>query len=60
MPLAVEEVTLLTVGGVVSMTRALLPPSELPLPVAGSVSVPALPARSVIVPPLRASEVVAA
>ena len=50
MPLAVEEVTLKTLGAVVSMTSALLFPRE-PTPAgAGSVRVAALVAASVIVP----------
>ena len=47
-----------TVGAVVSMTRALLAPSELAALGEASVSVALLPAASLMVPELRASEVV--
>ena len=47
-----------TVGAVVSMTRALLAPSELAALGEASVSVALLPAASRMVPELRASEVV--
>jgi hypothetical protein len=49
-----------TVGAVVSMTSALLAPSELAAPGEGSVSVALLAAASLMVPELSASEVVAA
>jgi hypothetical protein len=47
-----------TVGAVVSMTRALFAPSELAELGEASVSVALLPAASRMVPELRASEVV--
>jgi uncharacterized membrane protein len=47
-----------TVGAVVSMTRALFAPSELAALGEASVSVALLPAASRMVPELRASEVV--
>ena len=52
MPLAVVEVTLVTVGAVVSMTMFLLAPSEPRAPGVGSVRVALLVAASLIVPPL--------
>ena len=54
----VDEVTLVTVGAVVSMTRALLPPRELAAPGLTRVNVAGLPAASLTVPPLRASALV--
>ena len=55
----VEEVTLVTVAFVVSITIALLSPKELVAPGVGRVRVAALPARSLIVPLFNESEVVA-
>ena len=55
---ALVEVTLLTVGRMPSMTRLSLAPSEPAAPGLASVSVASFPARSLIVPPLRASAVV--
>ena len=49
-----------TSGGVVSMTRDLLAPRDPEAPGSGRVRMAALPAASVIAPPLSASEVVAA
>ena len=47
------------VGAVVSITMSLFEPSEPVAPGEGSVSVALFPAESLIVPPLRAKEVVA-
>ncbi|NBT20422.1 MAG: hypothetical protein EBT00_16875 [Proteobacteria bacterium] len=52
--------TEVTVGAVVSMTSALALPSDPEAPGLASVRVAALPAASLIVPPLSASDVVAA
>ena len=46
-------------GAVVSITRALFAPNELAAPGEGKVRVALLPAASVMVPPLSASELVA-
>ena len=54
-----ERVAEEKVGAVVSITRALLAPSELVAPGEASVRVALLPAASLIVPPFRASELVA-
>jgi hypothetical protein len=56
-PLGVAELTLVTVGSVVSMTMFLLAPSEAGAPGDGKVSVALLPAASLIVPLFRVSEV---
>jgi hypothetical protein len=53
-PLPVLDVTLETVGAVVSITSAALAPSEPAAPGATSVKVAAFPPLSLIVPPLRA------
>ena len=58
-PLAVAEVTELTVGAAVSMTMFLLAPRLLAAPGVASVRVALLVAASWIVPPLRARAVVA-
>ena len=57
--MAVEALTELTVGAVVSMTMFLALPSEPAAPGAASVRTALLPAGSVRVPPLSASEFVA-
>ena len=57
--MAVDELTLLTVGAVVSMTIAFWPPRLEAPPTVGSVSVALFPAASLIVPPASASEFVA-
>ncbi len=59
MPLVLVEVTLVTVGAVVSMIIALLAPSELVAPGDAKVNVALFPTASCIVPPFKASEVVA-
>ena len=59
MPSAVKLLTDCTVGAVVSMTRALLAARESLPSVAGRVRAALLPAESVMVPPLRASDEVA-
>ena len=59
-PLAFVELTPLTVGAVVSITRFVLAPSEPVVPGAGSVRVALFPAPSWIVPPFRARAVVEA
>jgi len=56
----VDDAAKVTVGAVVSMTSALLAPSELAALGEGSVSVALLAAASLMVPELSASEVVAA
>ena len=58
-PSVAVEVTLVIVGYTPSMTKALLPPRELPLSIAGKVKVASLVAASLIVPLFRASELVA-
>ena len=54
------EVTLVTVGAVVSITMFFWPPRLDAPPTVGSVSVALFVALSLIVPPARASELVAA
>ena len=58
-PFAVDEVTELTVGAVVSMTMFLALPRLPAAPGAASVSVALFVAASLIVPPFSVSEVVA-
>ena len=58
MPLVVTAADEKT-GAVVSITIALLPASEEAFDVAGKVSVASLPSASLIVPPLKESELVA-
>ena len=60
MPGDVVELTSLTVAGVVSITNALLSPSEPVAPGVGNVSVLAFPAGSNIEPPLSANALVEA
>ena len=57
-PSAVEAVTPLTVGGVVSTTMALLAPSEFVAPGVARARVAGLPAGSRMVPLLRVSAAV--
>ena len=58
-PLALVELTLVTVGFVLSITIALLAPSELAAPGEASVALSLQAVYSFIVPELSASEVVA-
>ena len=58
-PLVVLAVTLETVGATVSTTRFLLAPREVAAPGEARVRSAAFPAVSAIVPPFRASDVVA-
>ena len=59
-PLAVEEVTLVTVGAVVSITRSLLSASEPEAPGDGKVNVALFPDESFIVAPFCATKEVVA
>ena len=56
----VGPLTVGAAGAVVSITSVLFEPSECAAPGLASVSVPLFPARSLIVPPLRASALVEA
>ncbi len=58
-PFAEEADTEVTVGAVVSMTRALLAPKEFAAPGVARVKVASLPTASLIVPEFKAKEVVA-
>ena len=59
-PSPVDDVTLLTVGAVVSITMALLLPNEPVAPGDGSVKTALFPAASLIVPPFNANALVEA